>query len=113
MKDQTLEACLAACQACATACLHCAVSCLGEPDPAPMRRCIALDLDCADACRLTAAYLARDSAHLGDACELCAHLCRVCGDECGKHPMDHCQACAQACRVCAQACTALAGRGHL
>ena len=41
MKDQTLEACLAACQACATACLHCAVSCLGEPDPAPMRRCIA------------------------------------------------------------------------
>ena len=108
MKDQTLEACLAACQACATACLHCAVSCLGEPDPSPMRRCIALDLDCADACRLTAAYLARDSAHLGDACELCAHLCRVCAEECGKHAHPHCQDCAAACRACASACREMA-----
>jgi hypothetical protein len=113
MKDHTLETCLAACQACATACLHCAVSCLAEPEPKSMRRCIALDLDCADACQLTARYIARNSEHLGDACELCAHLCQVCADECARHPMDHCQACAQACRACAQACTALAGRGHL
>lgn len=103
------QSCIAACYACADACDHCAVSCLQEPEPRHMARCIALDMDCAQLCRLAAGFMARGSALDSEVCAVCAQACNACARECEQHPMDHCQACAEACRRCAAECSQLAG----
>lgn len=99
---------IATCYDCAAACDHCATACLQEPDPKAMARCIALDLDCADLCRLSAAFMARGSDFAKEICTLCAKVCEECGAECAKHQVEHCQACAAACRRCAEACRRMA-----
>ncbi|MCE4555757.1 four-helix bundle copper-binding protein [Pelomonas cellulosilytica] len=96
--------CIDACNACADACDRCATACLQEPDPKPMTRCVALDIDCAALCRLAAGAIARDSELARRICGLCVLACEACGEECGRHEHDHCQACAAACRACAEAC---------
>lgn len=106
--DRT-HACVQACQQCAAACDHCASACLSEQHVQEMRRCIALDVDCADLCRLCATLMARGSAHAPDICRVCAQACDACGTECAQHAHEHCQACAKACRLCAQACKEMAG----
>jgi hypothetical protein len=73
-----------------------------------MARCIQLDMDCAQACRLAVAYMARGSEFAADVCDFCASLCDACAQECAKHPMGHCQDCAKACRRCAQECSRMA-----
>ncbi|WP_157264741.1 four-helix bundle copper-binding protein [Azohydromonas aeria] len=114
MENHPYGACIEACDACAAACDHCAVSCLQEPDPKPMARCIALDIDCAEVCRLASAAMARDSEHAQAICALCAQLCEACGTECGRHHhMEHCQECAEACLVCAAACRRAALHGSV
>ena len=102
------QACLDACNACADACDHCAAACLQEQDVGKMARCIALDMDCAAACRTAAGTMARGSAFARQVCQLCAQICRACGQECGQHAMDHCQACAKACTACAEQCERMA-----
>ncbi|RYU81234.1 four-helix bundle copper-binding protein [Hymenobacter persicinus] len=92
-----LSRCIAACEMCATACLQ-------EADVKMMVPCIRLDRDCADICRLTAAFIARGSDHARHVLKECIEICRKCAEECGKHPMDHCQQCAEACRACMAAC---------
>ncbi|MGV3654041.1 MAG: four-helix bundle copper-binding protein [Noviherbaspirillum sp.] len=109
MAHQQFQSCIEACNACAIACDHCAASCLQEADPKPMARCIALDIDCAQACRLAVGYMARGSEMAGIFCQACAEVCDACGDECAKFQMDHCQECAQACRRCADECRRMAG----
>lgn len=106
----THQSCLDACYACADACDHCAVSCLNETDPKAMARCIALDMDCAQACRLAASFMARGSELDTLMCNLCAAVCDACAEECGAHPMAHCQECAQACRRCADECRRMASK---
>lgn len=85
-----------------------------------MARCIELDMDCAQVCRLAAAYMARNSDFVSVICSVCADVCEACGKECAQHDMQHCQECADACRRCAELCrqmatgqpsTAKAGRG--
>ena len=73
-----------------------------------MARCIALDMDCAEICRLTVGYMARGSELAGAMCEVCADVCEQCGKECARHKMDHCQKCAEACRRCAEECRRMA-----
>jgi hypothetical protein len=108
MADKKFQECIDACNACADACDHCSTACLAEADVKMMARCIALDMDCAQICRLAAAYMARGSAFAGAICRQCADICSVCADECAQHQMDHCQQCAQACRRCAEACGMMA-----
>ncbi|MFD2296656.1 four-helix bundle copper-binding protein [Massilia sp. GCM10020059] len=74
-----------------------------------MARCIALDMDCAQICRLAASYMARSSEFAAAVCQMCADVCDSCADECAKHQMAHCQECAQACRRCADECRRMAG----
>jgi hypothetical protein len=112
MAHQQFEACIDACNACAAACDHCAIACLQEPDPKAMARCIALDMDCAQICRLAAAFMARGSELAARICQVCAEVCDVCGEECAKHQTSHCQACAQACRECAEECRSMASSQH-
>jgi hypothetical protein len=108
MAHQQFQSCIDACNSCAVACDHCAASCLQEADPKPMARCIALDIDCAQLCRLAAGYMARGSELAGMICQACAEACDACGDECAKFQMGHCQECAQACKRCADECRRMA-----
>lgn len=107
MSHQHHRSAIAACYACADACDLCAVSCLNEPEPQHMARCIVLDMDCAQTCRLAAGFMARGSGFDNAACALCAGICEACAAECEKHDTDHCQACALACRLCAEECRRL------
>lgn len=108
MTHQQHMSCIEACDQCAIACSHCATACLQEPDVKAMARCIALDIDCAEICRLASAAMARGSEQAQAICALCADICEACGEECEKHQMDHCQACAESCRRCAQECRRMA-----
>ncbi|MFT3859524.1 MAG: four-helix bundle copper-binding protein [Aquabacterium sp.] len=108
MSHQTFGVCIEACQACANACDHCAAACLREDDPKPMVDCIAMDMDCAQICRLASSFMSRDSVHSAAVCTLCADICDACGKVCSQHPMDHCQACAVACKRCADECRRMA-----
>lgn len=108
MPHEQFQSCIDACNDCAVACDHCAASCLAEQDVKAMARCIALDMDCAQICRLASAYMSRGSEFSKALCRLCAEVCQACGDECAKHPMGHCQACAQACQRCAEECRRMA-----
>jgi uncharacterized protein DUF326 len=109
MPHEQYKSCIDACNACAEACDHCAASCLKEKDVQHMVRCVALDIDCAEICRLAAAYMSRGSERAADLCPLCADVCDTCAEECAKHKMEHCQACAKACRRCAEECRRMAG----
>lgn len=108
MPHEQFQSCIDACNECAVACDHCAVSCLGEQDVKAMARCIGLDIDCAQICRIAVAYMSRGSEFARQMCRLCADVCQTCGDECAKHQMDHCRVCAQACRRCAEECRRMA-----
>lgn len=111
MAQQQYGTCIEACNTCADACDTCAASCLQEADVKMMARCIALDIDCAQICRLAASYMARESEFASAVCQTCADICDACADECSKHQMEHCQRCADACRRCAQLCRQMMGAG--
>ena len=52
MQNQNFQSCIDACNDCADACDMCISACLKEDDVKMMARCIALDIDCAQLCRL-------------------------------------------------------------
>ncbi|GAB3469681.1 four-helix bundle copper-binding protein [Azotobacter salinestris] len=93
-----------ACSACAVACDTCAEACRQAADPQPLRRCIELNRDCADLCRLTALLMVRESEWAATLCRLCARLCTDCAEECIAHRLPQCQECAQTCQHCADEC---------
>ena len=98
-----------AANACATACDHCAVSCLAEREVQHLARCIQLDVDCAEICRLAASYMSRGSELAAVVTQACAEVCNACAEECEQHAaMEHCKDCAQACRRCAELCRRMA-----
>lgn len=103
-----LESCIAACEACANACDHCAAACLAESGSREMARCVALDVDCAQICRLAAGYMARHSEFTRAICTACAVVSEACGKECAKHNHEHCRRCAQSCSMAAAQCRAMA-----
>lgn len=109
MPHDQFKSCIEACNECAVSCDHCAASCLQEQDVKMMAPCIALDMDCADICRLAASCMSRGSELAGAVCELCAEVCEQCGKECERHSkMEHCRKCAEACRRCAEECRRMA-----
>ncbi|WP_349617325.1 four-helix bundle copper-binding protein [Azotobacter salinestris] len=108
MNASMYESCIQACSHCAWACEACAASCLREDNVQMMARCIALDMDCADFCKMAATLMARGSDYAQAFCRQCAQVCRACGEECARHEAEHCQRCAQACRACAEECERMA-----
>ena len=104
-------ACIDACVECEVVCSACADGCLGEQDIDALRRCIRLDLDCADLCGTTARLLARATDESGEALRAtltaCMRACAACARECERHDMQHCQICAQVCRRCEESCRQL------
>jgi len=107
---------LAALTTCANTCTACADACLGEPEHLEkLRRCIRIDLDCADVCTATARVLLRQTETPNELVHAqlhaCVLACRVCADECESHAdrHDHCRICAEACRHCQERCNFLLG----
>lgn len=113
MDAAALAACIDACYACAQSCTACADACLAEEGVAHLRRCIRLNLDCADVCAATGSVLSRQTEPplelLRAQLEACRLACRLCGEECGRHAEmhEHCRVCAEACRRCEEACARL------
>lgn len=105
--------CAEACFECAATCRMCADACLGEQKIDMLRRCIGLNLDCADQCIATGSMALRtlepDLALLRSALEACALACASCGAECRKHASmhEHCRVCADSCAACERECRAL------
>ena len=112
MSHDQFRSCIEACNDCALACDRCAAECLAEADPKAVARCIALDIDCAEICRLAVAQMGRSSEFASATCHACADLCEACAAECAKHDMAHCKACAEACRRCAGECRRMAGEAR-
>lgn len=110
--SEALVRCIEECYACAQTCIVCADACLAEDMVAELRQCIRLNLDCADICAATGALASRRTGSneqiLRQTIELCAAICRACGDECQSHAghHEHCRVCAESCRRCAEACQA-------
>jgi len=108
-----LSACIDACVACELACVACADACLGESQVAALRKCIRLNLDCADVCGTTARLLSRSLEPQEDLIraqlELCVRACKECGAECHSHAgmHAHCRVCGDACRACEEHCRKL------
>ena len=93
---------------CATECNHCTIACLDEQEVKMLAKCIKLEIDCAEICRLTASFASRGSIHAMHIMNECAEICDACAAECEKHAhMEHCKKCAEACRECAEECRSM------
>jgi hypothetical protein len=105
MSNEKYQSCIKACQACIVECEQCVTACLSEKDIKEMARCIQLDRDCSDICKLAVEMMARESEFAKQVCALCAVICKACGDECAKcSHMEHCKRCAETCLRCAEEC---------
>jgi hypothetical protein len=108
-EPQSLAECIDACLNCELSCVVCADACLGEREVEALRRCIRLNLDCADVCGVTARSLSRQlqaDDMLRALVEACARACSRCEVECRRHASmhEHCRLCAATCRRCAECC---------
>lgn len=107
---KVLARCIEACFSCSQTCTSCADACLSEEQVSEMRKCIRLDLDCADICATTARVLTRqteyDAPTTRAQLQACIEICRTCAEECESHAdmHQHCALCGQECRNCAEAC---------
>lgn len=108
-----LIACVSACTSCAQTCCACADACLAEPAIDRLRRCIRVNLDCADICVATSRVLSRlssgDASFAAPLLHACLDACRKCMAECQRHGAEHahCRLCAEECQHCADACELL------
>lgn len=113
MRGKTSDAllrCIEECYACAQTCTACADACLAEEDVRELRRCIRLNLDCADICAASGAIATRrtrsDETAIVEVLAACAAACHLCAAECVRHAgrHEHCRICADACHRCEQEC---------
>ena len=110
---EVLARCIDACSGCAQVCTACADACLSEEGVADLRKCIRLDLDCADICAATERVLTRQTEYDAPTSkaqlQVCREVCATCADECERHAEHHrhCGICADECRRCEKACEEL------
>ncbi|WP_148631231.1 four-helix bundle copper-binding protein [Bacillus sp. E214] len=107
MNKDMYQVCIDACIECIDACNVCFDACLEEDHMKMMAYCIRLDRECADICALAVKSMQSNSPFAKEICNLCAVICKACGEECQKHDHDHCQKCAGACFKCADACLSM------
>lgn len=94
---------------CEQSCVACADACLAEQEVQNLRKCIRLNLDCADICAATVRVFSRqtqgDLSVMRTQLEACAAVCTACGAECEHHAGHHrhCKVCTEACRTTEQA----------
>jgi len=101
-----MKACIEACQACHEACMETTAK-LRMQGPGDEGRIGAL-LDCAELCRLTASFVARDSPLHAMACALCADACQRAARDCERVEDENVRRVAEACRRTADRCRRIA-----
>lgn len=89
---------------CAAQCDYCRKQCLEEKDAEHLQRCIMLNNECREICRLSGSLLEVNSENAAKFLKLCGEICKICGEECKKHKHDHCRKCAEECFKCAEFC---------
>jgi hypothetical protein len=94
-----LYLCSAQCDTCYQACLE-----ENEDEKEKLMRCMMLDKQCLEICRLTGSLLEENSENTEKFIHLCAEISRQCAEECEKHRHEHCRLCAEECRRCAAMC---------
>jgi hypothetical protein len=92
---------LDALNACIAACEIQTVDGLDYPDT---QRSMRLSRDCADLCRLAAAFVLRGAEHTPHILRECAELCRVCADESTQFSYEAFRKCTDTCRRAEDAC---------
>jgi uncharacterized protein DUF326 len=111
--QDVLAECITACFECVQSCTACADACLSEEDVSDLRKCIRLNMDCADVCNATGRLVTRqtgyDAPTTNTQLTSCQAACAACAEECERHAghHEHCRICAKSCRRCEQACTLL------
>lgn len=109
MKHENHKELISILNECAVECNHCATACSEEQEAKMLARCIKLNNDCAEICRLAVSYLSRGSEHADHILNECGEICEACAKECEKHAnMGHCKQCAKVCRKCMDACLQMA-----
>jgi hypothetical protein len=97
---EELYFCEAECRKCYEECLLISIGHNNEK----LNRCMILNQECADTCRIAAISIEKDSENADKFLNLCAEICEAAAIECEKHDYNHCQACAKACFKCAEMC---------
>lgn len=108
--DRHVQECVADCLDCFEAASECIAYCLGRGREHPCVTQLALFMDCAAICQLSADFLLRGSGMHHLTCAVCGTICERCAIECERiDPSDgHWRRCADACRRCAESCHDLA-----
>src|SRR5262245_11014842 len=101
-----MKACIEACQACHEACMETTAT-LRMRGPGDDGQIGAL-LDCADLCRLTASFVARDSPLHAMVCTLCADACQRAARDCERLDDETVRRLAETCRRTADRCRRVA-----
>jgi hypothetical protein len=107
---KSLAHCIEVCLQCAASCTACADECLDEPELAMMRRCIRLNLDCADVVSTIARLLSRrgepELSTLRACLEAGTTIATACAAEAQKlaGAYEYCKLTAEICATCAREC---------
>ncbi|MDQ3192498.1 MAG: four-helix bundle copper-binding protein [Bacteroidota bacterium] len=97
---------------CASECDYCASACLNEENVKHLAKCIKMNLLCADICRTTAIFIARETEHAEHIIKECTEICELCAKECAKHETEHCKKCSEVCSNCADQCKKVEMASH-
>lgn len=107
--DEKMKRCMDSCMECSKVCMQMVMHCLEKGGKHAEPSHIRLLLDCAEICKLSASFMARNSDYAHQLCELCAEICEQCAESCEAMEDDEDMAsCAETCRKCAEDCRAMA-----
>jgi len=107
---KSLAHCIEVCLQCAASCTACADECLDEPELANMRRCIRMNIDCADIVSVIARLLSRrgepELSALRAVLEAGTSIATQCAAETLKHAgaYEYCKLTSEICSLCAREC---------
>ena len=109
LATEDVAAAIDACLSCLQACVSCADADLVEQDVDELSTCIALCLNCAEVCDVTARFLSRPAHRelftVHRLLQACVRSCADSAAECAKHAHhhQHCAICEKVCRECVRA----------
>lgn len=107
--DTRMQQAIANASACASSCLESINYCIhmGGKHVQPLH--LALLLDCAKICEMSADYMLRESEFHGPICGVCADICDRCAESCDQfRGDDQMKDCAEKCRSCSDSCREMA-----
>lgn len=108
MNDE-IQQCIKSCMECSQECMKTMMQCLEKGGDHAEPSHIKQLLDCAEICKLSASFMARDSIYAIRLCDLCAEICDGCAESCEAMADDEdMRKCAEVCRKCAEHCRNMA-----